>query len=322
VTGMRRLRPARPGAPIAQAKLGSKVPGYPRCGRTDHRLRFAVVAAVLGVAALGAADGRAEEAGAPSPAAAEEGGEPGSFNPFLTKLSPDEPLYIALGWRDGTNAKFQLSFKYRFVNPEGELTRGSSFFSRVYFGYTQTSLWDLDAPSAPFYDTSYRPSFFYRHELLKRSKDGRSWLWGQIGIEHESNGQGGDESRSLNTIYAQPVVEIDRAIGSAHLTIMPRLWLYVGSLSENPDIADYRGYGQLRLAVTGRAGWQIAATGRVGTSGKGSLQVDLTYPMNRLLWRSFDGFLYAQFFDGWSESLLTYDQRLAWQLRIGIAVVR
>ena len=78
----------------------------------------------------------------------------------------------------------------------------------------------------------------------------------------------------------------------------------------------------LRLAVTGRAEWQIAATGRVGTSGKGSLQIDFTYPMDRILLRTFDAFLYAQYFDGWSESLLSYDQRLPWQLRIGIAVVR
>ena len=244
------------------------------------------------------------------------------FNRFVANLSPDEPLYAVFGWRNGTNAKFQLSFKYRFLNPEGRLIEGVPFFSRVYFGYTQTSLWDLGEPSAPFFDTSYRPSLFYRHDRLTVWGNGRGRLWGQIGIEHESNGKAGDDSRSYNTIYVQPVLEIDRAIGSAHLTVEPRLWAYVGDLSENPDIAEYRGYGHLRLAVTGRAEWQIAATGRVGTSGKGSLQVDLTYPMDRIFLRTFDAFLYAQYFNGWSESLLGYDERLPWQLRIGIAVVR
>ena len=33
-------------------------------------------------------------------------------------------------------------------------------------------------------------------------------------------------------------------------------------------------------------------------------------------------YLYAQYFNGWGESLLSYDQRLPWQLRLGIAVVR
>jgi len=245
-----------------------------------------------------------------------------SFNRFVANLSPDEPLYIVFGWRDGTNAKLQLSFKYRFLNPEGRLTAGVPFFSRVYFGYTQTSLWDLGEPSAPFFDTSYKPSLFYRHEQLMVWGNGRSWLWGQIGIEHESNGKAGDDSRSVNTVYVRPVLEIDRAIGSAHLSVEPRLWAYFGDLSENPDIAEYRGYGQLKLALTGQAEWQIAATGRVGTSGKGSLQIDFTYPMDRILLRTFDAFLYAQYFNGWSESLLSYDERLPWQLRVGIAVVR
>jgi hypothetical protein len=116
--------------------------------------------------------------GSSSPSAA----EPKEFNPFASKLSPDEPLYIVFGWRDGTNAKVQLSFKYRFLNSAGKLTEGVPFFSRVYFGYTQTTLWDLGEPSSPFYDTSYRPSLFYRHEGLKACGKGRGRLWAQIGI--------------------------------------------------------------------------------------------------------------------------------------------
>lgn len=290
-------------------------------GASGRRRSWLVAVAVVCLVAAGPAfadEADEQGAGRSSPSEA----EPEQFNRFASKLSPDEPLYIVFGWRDGTNAKVQLSFKYRFLNPAGRLTEGVPFFSRVYFGYTQTSLWNLGEPSAPFYDTSYRPSLFYRHEQLKAWGEGRGWLGGQVGIEHESNGKGGDESRTLNTVYVQPVVEIDRAIGSAHLSVAPRLWAYVGNLSENPDIAEYRGYGQLRLAVTGQAEWQVAATGRVGTSGKGSIQVDFTYPMDRILLRTFDAFLYAQYFNGWSESLLSYNERLPWQLRVGIAVVR
>jgi len=257
----------------------------------------------------------------PGPAS-EPSGEPDRFNRFAAKLSPDEPLYFVVGWREGTNAKFQLSFKYRFVNPEGEVTDHVPFFSRVYFGYTQTSLWDLESDSKPFFDTSYRPSLFYRNDRLHDWGDGRGWWWGQIGFEHESNGQGGDASRSLNIIYVQPVLELDRAIGTAHLTVAPRLWAYVGSLDENPDLPDYRGYGELRLAVTGRTEWQVAATVRVGSSAKASVQADFTYPLDRLFLRSFDAFLQVQVFNGWGESLRTYDQRLPWQLRIGIAAIR
>ena len=44
--------------------------------------------------------------------------------------------------------------------------------------------------------------------------------------------------------------------------------------------------------------------------------------MDKILGRNFDGYLYAQYFNGWGESLRSYDQRLPWQLRLGIAVVR
>jgi outer membrane phospholipase A len=258
----------------------------------------------------------AEEATAP------EGGKPEWLNRFASRLSPDEPLYFILGWHEGSNAKIQLSFKYRFVNPDPDRFRSAPFFSRVYFGYTQTSLWDLESDSKPFYDTSYRPSLFARHERLATVAGGRGWWWGQAGVEHESNGQSGDQSHSLNIMYVQPVLELDLGRGGPHLTFAPRLWAYIGELDENPDIAEYRGYGQLYAAVTGLSEWQLALTGRMGTAGRGSIQVDFTCPMDRLSLRAFEAYLHVQFFDGWGESLRSYDQRLPWQLRVGIAVVR
>ena len=248
-------------------------------------------------------------------------GEPDT-NRFMSKLTPDEPLYFAIGWNELINAKFQFSFKFAFMNPKGALTRKAPFFSHVYFGYTQTSLWDLEGESKPFFDTSFKPSLFYRHNNVHRSESGNFRIWGQVGYQHESNGQGGDESRSLDIIYVKPVFEFARFWGGGHLTVAPRLWIYPGTPDENPDIAEYRGYGDLRMAFTGRSDWQVAATIQVGTSGKGSVQLDGTWPMDKILGRNFDAFLYAQYFNGWGESLRSYNQRLPWQLRLGIAVVR
>ncbi len=267
---------------------------------------------------------QAQEAQVDSGSAAGEGaqvGEPDT-NRFLSKLTPDEPLYFVIGWNELVNAKFQFSFKFAFMNPQGVLTRKAPFFSHIYFGYTQTSLWDLEGESKPFYDTSYKPSLFYRHKDVHRSESGDFRIWGQAGFQHESNGQGGEESRSLNIFYVKPVLEFSKIWGGGHLTVEPRLWVYLGTPDENPDIAEYRGYGDLRMAFTGRSDWQVAATIQVGTSGKGSVQLDGTWPMDKILGRNFDGYLYAQYFNGWGESLRSYDQRLPWQLRLGIAVVR
>ena len=262
----------------------------------------------------------------PTPVPAEGGtvdnGTERNLNPFVARLSADEPLYFAIGWREGLNAKFQLSFKYAFMNPQGGLSQKAPFFSHVYFGYTQTSLWDLESDSKPFFDTTYRPSLFYRGLSKSLSSDGATNVWTQLGVQHESNGQSGEESRSLNVVYVKARFSFDGVLGGGHYWIEPRLWTYVGDLEDNPDIAEYRGYGDLRMAFTGRANWQIAGTLTVGTSGKASMQLDFTYPMDRLLSRSFDAFLYAQYFNGWGKSLLTYNERYPWQLRIGLSVVR
>src|SRR3546814_15974976 len=68
-------------------------------------------------------------------------------------------------------------------------------------------------------------------------------LGGQGGFRHESNGRSGAGSRSINTIYVQPVESVD--MGSYRLSLGPRLWLYAGSLSDNPAIKRYPGHPAL-----------------------------------------------------------------------------
>jgi len=282
------------------------------------------LAALLAVGGLAASEPPA--APTPSPTAAVEDSpdtEPVDtrFQHFASKLSPSEPLYFAVGWRESTNAKFQISFKYRFLDPEGRAAERVPLLRSVYFGYTQTSLWDLGAASAPFFDTSYRPSLFVLrdgvHELGRRSRLGLRY-----GLEHESNGKGGDDSRSLNIAYVTPIVIADDVLGG-RLRIAPKVYAYIGDLSDNPDIAEYRGYVDLHAEWLDPDGFGIALTLRKGTAaGRGSVQVDLSYPLDRLLGGNLDAYLHVQYFNGWGETLRTYDQRLPSQLRIGLMVVR
>jgi len=244
-----------------------------------------------------------------------------NVNRFLNKLSPDEPLFFSMGWREEWNASFQLSFKYAFMNTDDPVLLRGPLWTRVFFGYTQRSLWILGEESSPFYDTSYRPSLFYRQPLALSSSSGQLSFGWQAGVEHESNGQGGDESRSLNIAYFEPRFDFASVFGG-RLVVRPRVWTYVGNLDDNPDIAEYRGYGQLLLAYTSEHEWQLAATFRLGTEGHESVQLDLTYPMDKLLLPTFDAYLHLQYFSGWGETLRSYDQRRPWQLRVGLAVVR
>jgi outer membrane phospholipase A len=288
----------------------------------------ALLAAMLGTGALVAAEPPATPTPAPAvteDAAAEDtsSSEPvdSRFQHFASKLSPSEPLYFSLGWRDSTNARFQISFKYRFLDPEGGAARRVPLLRSVYFGYTQTTLWDIGAASAPFFDTSYRPSLFVlRDRVHALGKTTRLGL--RYGLEHESNGQGGSQSRSLNIAYLTPVLIAEQVLGG-QLRIAPKVYAYIGDLSDNPDIAEYRGYADLQAEWLDADGFGVALTLRKGTkAGRGSLQVDLSYPLDRLLGGNLEAYLHVQYFDGWGETLRTYDQRLPSQLRIGLMVVR
>ena len=60
----------------------------------------------------------------------------------------------------------------------------------------------------------------------------------------------------------------------------------------------------------------------MGNSGnRGSVQLDLTYPMMSLLSGSLSVYLQAQYFTGYGESLLLYNERSS-AFRIGFSLYR
>uniref|UniRef100_UPI002FDD0E53 phospholipase A n=1 Tax=Pelomicrobium sp. TaxID=2815319 RepID=UPI002FDD0E53 len=236
-------------------------------------------------------------------------------------ISPYEPLYFIYGTRDGENAKFQLSFKYRFVRPDRDLARLLPGIEDIYLGYAQTSLWDLERESKPFRDTSYKPRLFYFKEGLWRSAGDRLRLGLEAGYGHESNGRDGDQSRSIDILYARPVFTFGNR-QDYHLVAAPGVWAYLDK-EENPDIDEFRGYGDLYIALQKTDSWQLATTLRLGSDGdKGSVQVDLSYPLTRIGFGNIDGYLLAQYFNGYGESLLDYNRKLRSQFRFGVMLLR
>jgi outer membrane phospholipase A len=247
-----------------------------------------------------------------------KGYEPGRF--FKEQISGYEPMYFIAGAKS-PNAKFQISFAYQLLNNDGRLATNVPALRGFHIAYTQTSLWDWNAPSAPFYDTSYKPEFFYSWENVTR---GASTNWFQIDLQgslkHESNGKSGADSRSVNIAYLRPTLTLGRDDG-LQLTLQPRIWTYLGDLSDNPDIADYRGYADLRTIVGWKRGLQLSALGRMGKDANhGSVQLDLTYPTMRIF-GSFSLYLDVQYFTGYGESLLGYNKKSD-ELRVGFALFR
>lgn len=255
--------------------------------------------------------------------AADQNNRSGFVEYFADHFSGHEPVYILVG-QDRPNAKFQVSFKYRVLNPEGSWTEAFSPLGGLHLAYSQTSFWDLEGDSKPFYDNSYRPEvlFAYDHILPKDwAIPGVSRVGLQFGVQHESNGRAGEDSRSMNIAYVRPIFVFGDEKG-LFLTLAPRIFSYIGDLSDNPDIEDYRGHADLRGVVGWDGGLQLAAIGRLGDDGsKGSLQLDLTYPLRQRLAGNVDIYLHGQLFTGYGESLLRYNDADT-TFRLGISMVR
>lgn len=236
-------------------------------------------------------------------------------------ISAHEPNYIAFGARDRRSARFQISFRFRFFNEEGDLARQLTPLRHLYFGYTQTALWDLEADSAPFRDSSYRPSVFYRNDALWTSPSRGLRLGLAAGLEHESNGRDGVSSRSINTAFVRPLLRLGDPAGW-QLTLGPRFHAYLDR-DGNPDIARYRGHADLFASIGRPDRWQFAATVRRGTGNDaGSTQLEATYPLRAVSLGNLDGYVFFQYFNGYGESLLDYNRRMPAQFRAGFAITR
>ena len=67
------------------------------------------------------------------------------------------------------------------------------------------------------------------------------------GLEHESNGRDGAQSRSINMAFVRPTFSFGN-LNDYHLRISPKIYAYIGSREDNPDIARYRGNVDLNIA--------------------------------------------------------------------------
>lgn len=243
------------------------------------------------------------------------------FQPFLKNLSAYEPVYFLFGVDPGREkSKFQVSFKYKLFNGPFGSQGLNSFLDGFHLAYTQTSFWDLRSNSKPFDDSSYKPELFY---LVPKIDLELPWvtIFGiQGGFQHESNGKGGDESRSTNYIYIKPIMAIS-LFDDAYLTVAPKLWVYVNNDNEtNPDLADYRGYFDLQVEAGVPMGLCLDTHTRWAEAGP-SIQADLSYPLTSFFNNGLNLYLHFQYFNGYAERLKAYNEKEE-IFRIGFSLSR
>lgn len=237
-------------------------------------------------------------------------------NLFIDNLSIYEPIYAVYGPGTNTQARIQISFKYKLF---GSQNPGVGPPQGLHFAYTQRMFWDLAAQSSPFRNVDYQPELIYVTRPV--AVDRGITLAAQAGVRHESNGREGPQSRSVNSLYVAPMAAIPLG-GNYRLSVAPRFSIYVGDKSENPDIVRYRGHVGLLLGIGKDYGLRLSTSTRFNPgSGKGAFNADLSYPLPLLLGGGPDVYIFTQSFIGYGENLLDYDRHTT-RLRFGLALVR
>ena len=197
-----------------------------------------------------------------------------------------------------TEAQFQISFKAKIWQ---------DFFGKdidLWFGYTQLSFWQLynSTFSAPFRETDYEPELF----LTFRTNYELFGLKGRIinvGLDHQSNGRSAELSRSWNRIVATFGFE------RKNFNLFLKAWYRLpenANDDDNPDIDKYMGYGEAQGVYYWKR-HRFAATMRnnLRRQNKGSIQLDWSFPFPCVNLERFSG--YIQYFNGYGESLLDYN---------------
>lgn len=240
-----------------------------------------------------------------------------AFENFRSAISSYEPVYFDLGRRDGTNARFQISFKYRLSTPRDPAK--ARFFNHFYLGYTQLALWDLDGDSKPFVDVTYNPAFFWQKDKIwTPSEHSPLYVGLMAGVEHKSNGRSGPDTRSLNDVFIQPELRY-RLNGGSTLSFTPRVKAYFAT-AENPDYADYAGHVDWKLRWAQDNGLILSGLYRQGARGRTAMQIEAAWPLRRTF-LNMNGYVHVQYFKGYGETLLGYNQKSPGQVRLGLALV-
>lgn len=226
--------------------------------------------------------------------------------PFTYNARPNEAPIAAVDpdvELDRFEVKFQVSLKAK-VWDDAFGDNGD-----VWVAYTQVSYWqayDFD-DSSPFRESNYEPELLLTFRTDYQFMGFRARLLG-LSLNHQSNGRSEPLSRSWNRIYA--LVGIER--NNFGLIFKPWYRLAVDvEADDNPDIEDYLGNGEIWAYYR----WQDHVFGLMvrnnleSEDNRGAVQLDWAFPIRGRL-RG-----YVQYFNGYGESLLDYDESVH---RIGV----
>lgn len=227
----------------------------------------------------------------------------------------EENYFIPFSYVNGvekSNKNIETKFQLSVKKPISHNILG--FNETFYFGYTQTSWWQLYADSSPFRETNYRPEVFIMIPYGK--KDHTSLKAFKVGLLHESNGQSESKSKSWNRLYLESYFQL------SNLFINPKIWYRIPeseSEDDNPDIHKYLGYGSLNfmLPYKNQTFKLILRNNLDFSENRGFGEFNWSFP----LFNSKKTFGFVQISKGYGDSLIDYNKDIE-RFSFGISLSR
>ena len=206
--------------------------------------------------------------------------------------------------KTNTDIKFQISIQQR-------LTRSTlPFGTYLYLFYSQKCWWNVLENSMPMVDLNFNPGIGLAKPLFVKNR-----YVGKVTLmaEHESNGRDGLASRSWNKISLAASIMIDPQV-----TVHGKVWIPIVAGQNNRDILDYSGIYQVGTEFTSRNRRFTASVVLVKRRGW-KLNYNTIIELGYRIFRRDNQFLFLQFYNGYGECMLDYNQFRS-RVRVGIVI--
>ena len=201
-----------------------------------------------------------------------------------------------------SDVKFQISFAIRLTNA---VLPWNSF---LFLSYTQKTFWNVFQESLPMGDINFNPAIGWTKPFFNQGR-----YVGKLSLilEHESNGRAGEDSRSWNRVSFSGMAMIDE-----WLMVHAKFWIPIIDSGNNRDICKYSGIYQSGVVLT--------TPNKKFTFGftwvkRGNFKLDFNtiWEVSWLISKKTNINLFAQYYNGYGEDLLHYNQFRS-MLRVGL----
>lgn len=223
--------------------------------------------------------------------------KPSYILPYYYTGSPDNAAYQNTMPNQETLRHNEVKYQFSLKVPVWKKMFHSP--SSLYLAYTQLSYWQLYARRAFFRETDYEPELFFANEFNWHLFKDAYVNFLNIGVCHQSNGDGNSLERSWNRIYAEAIM----STGNWMLSVKP--WYVISENGKNQDIAKFLGYGRVLVAYKcNRHVLSLQSHNLIeGHARRATAEATWSFPLIPYV----KG--YVQVFSGYGQSLIEYNHR-------------